>query len=230
MTMPRLLATELMDDDGASGDPAEWRGTIDDLARINAALGGRRLLRDEVSRLATPPRTVIDVACGGADMPVYLLDWLRSRGQRTTCVALDRSQKILDAAAARIGRRDDIMLVRGDAASLPFADGTFDLATMNLALHHFEPPHAVRVLRELARVARTVIVNDLRRSRIAWAFARFGFPLFTRNRFILHDGPVSALRAYTTAEVRSLAESAGWTRIDINRYFAFRLALAGGRP
>jgi SAM-dependent methyltransferase len=226
--MPRLLATELMDDEGASSDPVEWRGTVDDLARINSLLGGRRLLRAEIDRLPSPPRSVLDVACGGADMPTYLLDVLNARGVRATCVALDRSQKILSAAAERLGGRSDVRLLAGDATALPFADRSFDLATMNLALHHFEPEQAVMVLREMARVARSVIVNDLRRSRLAWMLARVAFPLFTRNRFILHDGPISALRAYTPAEARSLASLAGWTRIAVRNHFAFRMALVGG--
>jgi hypothetical protein len=226
--MPRLQATELMDDDAASSDPAEWRGTLDDLARFNAALGGRRLLRLEIGRLGSLPRTVVDVGTGGADMPAYVIDHLRARGVVATCVAVDRSARILEAAAARLQGRSDVILRSADATALPFADRSFDLAMMNLALHHFDAPLAVKVLREMARVACDVIVNDLRRSRVAWAFARYAFPLFTRNRFTLHDGPVSAMRAYTPAEAAGLAAEAGWKRIAVRKHFGFRMALVGG--
>ncbi len=227
--MPRLLARELMDDDASSGDPAEWRGSLRDLERVNRLLGGRRLLRTEIDRLEPLPRTIVDVATGGADLPLYMLDHLRARGVRGSCVAVDRSPRVLSVAAERIGARSDVRLMPAEATALPFADASFDLGTLVLALHHFDGQAAVDVLRELARVARTVIVNDLRRSRIAWLFARCVFPLFTRNRFTLSDGPTSVLRSYTPEEARALAREAGWTKIAVRRHPGYRFALVGGR-
>lgn len=229
VSMSRLLATELMDDERASDDPAQWRGTLDDLARFNALLGGTRALGDALAALSPLPRTLIDVACGGADMTVSALEKLRALGVDATAIGLDRSEKVLAAAAARIGARTDIRLVRGDATALPFPDGHFDVAVMNLALHHLEPPDAIKALAELVRVARTAIVNDLRRSRLAWLLARITFPLFSRYRFIRHDGPISALRAYTPEEARGLATAAGWSRLSVERRFAFRMILVGAR-
>src|SRR5205085_3436555 len=136
-----------------------------------------------LERLPQLPRTLLDVATGSADMPLFMLGYLRSRGVSARCVATDRSVRILALAAERVGRRDDVRLVLADAGALPFGDGAFDIATCNLALHHFDGREAVAVLRELARVGRTVIVNDLRRSRVAWAFAKLVFPLFTANPF-----------------------------------------------
>ena len=227
--MPRLIARELMDDDASSGDSAEWRGSLRDLERVNRLLGGRRLLRMELDRLRPAPRTIVDVATGGADLPLFMVDHLRANGVEATCVAVDRSERVLAIARERLAGRTDVRLIAADATALPFADGSFDVATMVLALHHFDGRAAVDVLRELARVARTVIVNDLRRSRIAWLFARVVFPLFTRNRFTRSDGPTSVLRAYTPDEARSLARDAGWTTIDVRRYAGYRMALVGGR-
>jgi len=218
-----------MDDEQSSGDPADWRGSIHDLARVNALLGGNRLMRLEIDRLPRAPHTILDVGTGGADMPAFLLDHLAARGVRATCVAVDRSPRILAIAAERLQGRADVSLQLADAMALPFADASFDLGTLVLALHHFDGGAAVAVLRELARVARTVIVNDLRRSPIAWAFARVVFPLFTRNRFTRNDGPLSVLRAYTPQEVRDLAAQAGWSTIAVRNHPGYRMALVGGR-
>lgn len=228
MTMPRLIARELLDDETTSGDAAAWRGSMRDLARVNRLLGGRSLLRDEIARLDPLPRKVLDVATGGADMPAFMLDYLSSRGVDATCVAVDRSAHALSVAAEHVGGRSDIRLQQADATALPFADASFDLATIVLAFHHFDGDAAVAVLRELARVARTVVVNDLRRSRLAWAFAKYAFPLFTRNRFTLADAPMSVLRAYTPEEASALAEAAGWTNIAVRKYPGYRMALVGG--
>src|SRR5437016_3010978 len=165
--MPRLIARELMDDDASSDDAAEWRASLHDLDRVNALLGGRRLMRIEIDRLPHPPETILDVATGGAGMPIFMLDHLRARGVRATCVAVDRSERVLSVAAAQLAGRTDVRLQIADAVALPFPDASFDLGTLVLALHHFDGQSAVTALRELARVARTVIVNDLRRSTVA---------------------------------------------------------------
>jgi ubiquinone/menaquinone biosynthesis C-methylase UbiE len=226
--MERLARRELLDDEDA-GTLAEWAGNFRDLARINAWLGGVRATTREIERLAVTPRTILDVGTGGADMPVAVLDHLRARGVAATCVALDRSPRALAAAAQRVRGRADISLVRGDATALPYADTSFDLVTCNLALHHFDPPDAVRALREMARVGRDVILNDLRRSPVGWLLARTIFPLFTRNRFTLHDGPLSVRRAYSPSEASALAADAGWRRIACRTHFAARMTLTGGR-
>jgi ubiquinone/menaquinone biosynthesis C-methylase UbiE len=226
--MERLLARELMDDDEAIGTSAQWQESLCDLARVNAYLGGWGALRAEVARLPRAPSKVVDVATGGADLPRRLLGHLASRGTEATCVAVDRSARILQLAEKLSARSDGLVFLQGDAERLPFADRSFDLAMMNLALHHFEPDAAVNVLRELARIAATVIVNDLRRSRIAWAFARFVFPFFTRNPFTRNDGPLSVLRAYTPGELRDLARRAGWSAISVRTHPGYRMTLTGG--
>jgi len=217
-----------MDDEGA-GSPKEWRENFSDLAMINKWLGGVRATVIEVNRLRVSPRTILDIGTGSADMPVAIVDHLRERGISATCVALDRSPRALTAAAERLRGRTDIELIRADAGALPFPDRSFDLVTCNLALHHFDPPDAVRALNEMARVGRDVIVNDLRRSAAGWLLAKATFPLFTRNRFTLHDGPLSVRRAYSPGEVRGLALEARWKRIAVRTHFAARMTLSGGR-
>lgn len=217
-----------MDEEG-SGTAREVSGNFRDIALINAWLGGVRATITEVDRLPVTPRTILDVGTGGGDMPLALLDHLHSRGSAASCVALDRSTSALDAAAERARGRTDIAFVRGDALSLPYYDRTFDLVTCNLALHHFDPPDVVRALAEMGRVGRDVIVNDLRRSALGWMLACAVFPLFTRNRLTLHDGPLSVRRAYSPDEVRAFARDAGWTRAAVRTHFAARMTLTGGR-
>jgi 2-polyprenyl-3-methyl-5-hydroxy-6-metoxy-1,4-benzoquinol methylase len=228
MTVKRLIAQELMDNDEIIGTPAQWPENLADIARMNALLGGWKALRGELERLPTPPARVVDVATGGADLPRRLLDYLAQRGTKAVCVAVDRSERFLRIAEEMSGGRGDLLFMKADALSLPFADRSFELATCNLALHHFDPFDAIQVLRELARVAVTVIVNDLRRSWIAWAFARFILPLFTPNELTRNDSPISVMRAYTPAELGELARRADWTSISVRKKGGYRMTLMGG--
>ncbi|HEX9109676.1 MAG TPA: methyltransferase domain-containing protein, partial [Longimicrobiales bacterium] len=95
--------------------------------------------------------------------------------------------------------------------SLPYPDGAFHAVLLTLTLHHFEGEAALRVLRELARVARGgMIVSDLDRSWANYVGARLlGWTVWARNPITRHDGPLSVLRAYTADELRQMARDAG---------------------
>jgi ubiquinone/menaquinone biosynthesis C-methylase UbiE len=227
--MQRTVQAEFMDDE-ATGTIADLRENLRDLARINAWFGGTHSILRAIDELPVMPRTILDVGCGGADVPRAVLKHLSSRGlQGAHYVALDRSARVLSYAAAAVSGSDAISTVQGDATALPFEAGSFDLVTCSLALHHLAPAEAVQALSEMARVGAHVIVSDLRRSRVAWLAAHALLPLITRNRFTLHDGPLSVRRAYTPDEVRSMAQHAGWTRIEVRGAFGARLMLSGGR-
>ncbi len=220
--MRRAVASELMDDPDV--DAAELAANFNDIERANALFGGiEPVARVIFSGGAT---RVLDVGCGSADIPRALARTARERGRVLDVVALDSSETVLSIARARSAGESRITFVRADATALPFPDDSFDVATCSLALHHFEPPTALLVLRELRRVARiTPLVCDLVRSRLAYlatvAFAR----IVANNRLTKHDAPLSVKRAYTPREARELALVAGWKTPSVKRVPYFRMLL-----
>jgi ubiquinone/menaquinone biosynthesis C-methylase UbiE len=85
----------------------------------------------------------------------------RSGGERLRLAGIDLSPGML--AVAR-GALPDVLLVEGDAAALPFADGEFDVVTCSTALHLFADrdaalAEAVRVLRPGGRVVTATFVG-----------------------------------------------------------------------
>jgi len=218
----RTVATELMDEPDV--DAAELAQNFDDIERANALFGGTKpVVAGVFSRGAA---SVLDVGCGSADIPRALAAAARERGRALAITALDRSETVLAIARARTPAGDAIRFVRGDALALPFAGESFDVATCNLALHHFEPPAAVRVLRELRRVARLApLVCDLERSLPAYAATVAFARLIAKNRLTRHDGPLSVKRAYVAAELAELAAAAGWRAPRVKRAPFFRLLL-----
>jgi hypothetical protein len=70
------------------------------------------------------------------------------------------------------------------------------VAHSSLLLHHLDPADAVQALTEMRRVARHgVVVNDLRRSRLAFALIAVPILALTRARSTRHDGLLSARRS-----------------------------------
>jgi ubiquinone/menaquinone biosynthesis C-methylase UbiE len=221
--MVRRVAAELMDDPQV--DPAALARNFDDIERANRWFGGVRPVARAV--FAHAAERVLDVACGSGDIPRALVREARRRGRRLDVVALDRSQTVLDIASARSGADPFVRYVCADATALPFDDASFDVATCNLALHHFQPDEAIAVLGELRRVARvTPLVCDLRRSRLGLAAALLYVRLFATSPLTVHDAPLSVRRAYTPDEAADLARQAGWLAPRVERSPFFRMLLS----
>jgi hypothetical protein len=218
---------------------AERARSLDDVARLNGAFGGRLLTLRHVRRLLahlprTRPATVVDFGTGGADIPRALVRWARRAGRPIRVFALDRDAATLDVARGAVAGYPEIVLVQADALALPFRPGAVDLAISALTLHHLEPPAATAYLAAMNAVARAgVVVNDLARSRIAWALVWLVTRLLACGRMSRHDGPLSVRRAYTAAEVRGLCARAGLARARVLRYVPLlRLCVVsdGGAP
>ena len=225
--------------DGGLSDRAALIGNLRDLERINRRFGGTALSMRAVRALVGSSAPVgvlhvLDVGTGAADMPLAMM---RATGAwRTVRVtAIDSRQEVIDAALAlhpRLPLRAAMELGVADGRRLPYADATFDVAHASLVLHHLEPPAALELLRELRRVSRLgVVINDLARGRLNWLGAWLVLHAMTRNRFTLHDGPLSVRRAYTRAEARELVREAGLRPLfEAVGFAGHRWAIAAVRP
>jgi demethylmenaquinone methyltransferase/2-methoxy-6-polyprenyl-1,4-benzoquinol methylase len=124
-----------------------------DLAGAVLSLGqDPRWRRAVVRRIeASPGERVLDVATGTGMVAVALV-----RRYGCSVVGLDQSSEMLAGARAKLERSPElasrIELLRGEAESLPFADGEFDNLTFTYLLRYVEDPGAT--LSELARVVK----------------------------------------------------------------------------
>jgi len=123
---------------------------------LNHALSGGLDLRwrAALADMLAPygPRLVLDVCAGTGDTALAIA---RPERGRTTVVAVDFSEPMValaGAKAARAGVRARVLPVVGDCLCLPFADATFDAATITFGVRNLEDPDAG--LRELHRVLR----------------------------------------------------------------------------
>jgi ubiquinone/menaquinone biosynthesis C-methylase UbiE len=168
---------------------AEWVPRLTDLAGV------------------APGQAVLDVACGTGIVARTVAAGQRGRGR---VVGVDLNEAMLDVARRL---RPEIEWRQGDAAQLPFPDGSFDVALCQMAFMFF--PDRLRVLREMARVVRaggTVAFSVPSRLDAQPAYAPF---VAVAAR---HAGPeaVGLLGAYFASgdldELRSLVAAAGLDR------------------
>lgn len=233
--MPRDGRAELMDASAEIGDAAELDANFRDIERVNRLLGGTAtVLRHLPALLATVPAgrpaTILDIATGSADIPLAIARWARRRGRPVAITASDVSDEILAVARRRVGGGTEITLARYDARAVPLPDGAFDIVVCSLALHHFGPEDAVRILREMARLSSEgFILNDLRRGRLGFAAAWVAARCTTRNRLTRNDAPLSVRRAYTVPEIADLLRRAEITGATVTTHPWFRMAVVWRR-
>lgn len=216
-------------------DLATLRDALETIDRAGRWSGRDRLLRRGLEGLlrgsAPGEVSLLDVGAGGGHGVLRLSRRLRARGWRPRLVLAD-----LHAGALRIAREVadeetvEVRLTRLCGTRLPFRDRSFDVAVSSNALHHLSDQGAVRMLAEMARVARRgLVVVDLRRSRLAWVGTRLlAETAWRRHPFPRHDGPRSVRRAFAAGEAEELLRAAGLEGGEVARQ-AFWLAIRWGR-
>lgn len=218
--------TELLDGD-ALDDPS-LRANLGDIRRINAILGWTAFTARAVVRAAQDESLrrfrLLDVCSGSADIPLAIVRLAARRGLQASVTATDLSPQIVRIAAEQARVAPDMIVEQQDALHLPYPDHAFDIGLCTLALHHFAPDLAGELLRQLARVARTVLIFDVERHPLAlagaWLLTR-ALPMHAMTR---HDALASVRRAYRAAEVQAMAREHG-IAAAVSVAFPFRLVL-----
>jgi SAM-dependent methyltransferase len=220
LTPTRRRGTEFLDDPRI--DPAIRRRSQADVARSNRVLGGLRAVLTELAELfrdMSGDVTLLDVGTGVADIPADAVALARRSGIRLSVTGVDVAHTLLATECGDLAHG-----VCADARRLPFRDCAFDIVICSQLLHHFAEPELRAVVAELDRVARrAVVVSDLRRSWIAAAgFWTAAVPL-RLHRVTQHDGFVSVLRGFTSAELAELIESATGAQPRVRRRLGYRI-------
>ncbi|SRR5579862_4959090 len=218
--MNRVVIPELLDTD--SGTPGEVSTALSDLRHINQWFGGIATSQSMVARVASENHarslSLLEVAAGAGFVP-------HAVSKRMLGLGVDVHVTLLDRAASHLrnGLGNGTRAIAGDATALPFADGSFDVVSCCLFVHHLEPDDIVRFVNEGLRVCRkAVVINDVVRDPVHLALVYLSLPLY-RSRFTHHDAPASVKRAYTIAEMREMLGKTSAARVEIARHPLYRM-------
>jgi len=115
----------------------------------------RRLIRGQVK----PGTTLIDFGCGTGELLFFLADWC------SDLVGVETSKRMWSYGSRRARSRghNKVRLIYGDGARLDnLPTGSFDYATSCMVLHEMPGSQRLPLLREMQRLARTLILVDYR--------------------------------------------------------------------
>ena len=207
----RATASELMDDRTIGG--TELHETLRELRVINRVLGAAAPTVEGVAQLwraAGRPAdvTLLDIGAGSGDCSAALLRWAAQQQVRLQITLVDIHPETCAAAAA--AHRDDPCVTVVCSDLLALALQPVDIVTAALFTHHFAAEQLPAVYRAMARAARLgVVVNDLHRHPLAWAGIWLATRIFSRNRLIRNDAPLSVWRGFRADDLRALRGAAG---------------------
>lgn len=222
--MERVEAEEMLDADGWSA--AEIACALGAIRRVNLWYGGdrmhRRLFRRIAGRLPEKKMEILEVASARGEVIQAVARTLRQEGFEVRISLLDRSGLHLPATTDWDPELPEPTLLVGDALEIPLEDGSADVVSCCLFLHHLSEQQARAYLREALRVARVaVVINDVERTGINYLLSRL-YTLIDPSRLSRHDGPTSVRQAYTKAELEKMMQETG-CRFELRRGFLFRL-------
>lgn len=230
----RRVTPEIMDEPDVAA--AEHVSALDGLRRINrsshAADNVARPIIAMARRRNLKQLSMLDIACGGGDVPVGVVLRARRAGIEIELTLLDRSATALRYAAAKADRMGiACQCVQSDCLTQRHAMH-FDVVTNSLFLHHLRGPNQVieflRNAKEMAR--RLVVINDLRRCRDGWIGAWIGSRILSRSGIVHHDAPASARAAWTVEELAEFAADAEMSGVQIERRWPWRILLTWEAP
>ncbi len=154
---------------------------------------------------------VLDIGTGSGRLAIELA---KAKGNNFDITGLDVSANMLQKAgenAHKSGAGDKIKFVLGNADSLPFPDGYFDLVISYASLHHwFRPALVFKEAQRVAKKGGAVIIRDNRRiyGNPFWEAFIWIISLFM-NRRHRENWPKAILASYTIPEIKTILEESG---------------------
>jgi SAM-dependent methyltransferase len=226
----RHRSYELENIDKGTYTTAEYEGCLVELQRVNRWLGDakalRRTLLQEIERQDLRSFSILDVGAGSGELLRVVAQWARETDRKSALFGLELNERSARAIVDESTGYPEISSLQGSGLALPFPNAAVDYVISSLTLHHFDDEGAVRLLREMGRVARRgVFLIDLHRNPTAYFFYTTLGHLFLHNRLIREDGALSILKSFTPDELARLGQQAGLKNVAIEKHFPSRLVL-----
>jgi len=168
-------------------------------------------LRKQLVSMILPGDKVIDIACGTGALS------LEMSGRAGHVTGIDLSEDMIATArlTAQKRRIQNITFELIDATDLScYTDSSFDVAVSTLAMHQFDPETGVKVLNEMKRLAKRVIIADYNcpmkpgpAKWLAWGIERIARGDHYRNfRIYMAAGGMQKLAGEAGLKISSLEE------------------------
>jgi SAM-dependent methyltransferase len=225
----RATAMEFLDRPDC--DPALAAASYRFMETVNRRFGGigvvRRFLAAEASgHPAGAPLRVLDIGSGSCDIPLAVSRWARARGISLRFTCLEMAGHAVDIARGRLARAGDptVHLLQEDAFAHQPAQ-PYDCAVASMCFHHFSNEQILALMQRLRGfVLGGVLINDLRRSRLASLATRLLLAGAGAPAGVRHDALLSIRRGFKIGELNALLRQLDGVAVSVESARWFRIA------
>ena len=222
-------ATEAEFLDRPDCDPALAAASYRFMETVNGRFGGIRVVRrflaaETAGRPADAPLRILDIGSGSCDIPLAVSRWARAHDIPMHFTCLEMAGFAVDIARRQLTRTGDpaVQLIREDVFIHQPAE-PYDCAVASMCFHHFSDAQILALLQRLRGfVLNGVLINDLRRSRLASLGPRLllaGAPAGVR-----HDALLSIRRGFKVNELDALLQQLDNVTVSVSAARWFRVA------
>jgi len=172
-----------------------------------------KLIKQELfGRIAEKPAhpiRILDVGCGYADTPRWIVRHARKLGMVVKITCIDSDRRVLDMARKACASYSEIQILEGQAEKLEFY-GEHDFVLAHNLLYQLSDEQIPQFLGKAINAARiNILCLDTRRSRLWYVL----FGLFAKLVFCCspaaYDGRLSILRGFTINGFQQMLVKAG---------------------
>lgn len=205
----RAQEAELMDLGPAYYSAAEYERCLHQLGRIGRWLNGDRSNFAALVKLPTPPRSILDVGCGGGQFTRRVAE----RYPAASVTGIDIDQHAISFAQRQnegSTQLSNLTYQVRTLAELDLAPKSVDVVMATLVCHHLSDAEIVQFVKQASQTARqAVIINDLHRHPLSWLTFSLVAPLFFPSRLIFLDGLLSIRKGFIRSDWINTLKAAG---------------------
>jgi ubiquinone/menaquinone biosynthesis C-methylase UbiE len=209
---------------------AEYERFLREIRFINQRLGDTAALRasllQDIEEKRLTEFSVLDVGAGSGELLKEIAEFARRSGRQVRLAGLDLNEISAQSVKNESRENPEISAVRGNALSLPFANGAFDYSICSLFTHHLTDEQIPCVLSEMSRIARRgIVVIDLERSAMAWFLYRLFCLAFRISPLVKEDGLLSIRKGFRVNELEEIGNAAGLKNVSVERHSPYRVVM-----
>lgn len=222
----RSREEEIMDDFDLQGP--ELKKTLEDLDKVNKWLGGNKITIEGVEKVINstcfvPPLKILDVGCGNGGVLKEVAQLGRRKGVKMQLKGVDANVHAVEIARKNCSDYPEIVFEAQDVFSEAFAKENSDIVLCTLTLHHFQDEKIMQLLQLFVKISKMgVVINDLKRSRLAYFLFQLFCAVFIQNKIAREDGLVSIRRSFRKKELLDYGKGLKVRKQEISEKWAFR--------
>ncbi len=210
-------------------DPALAAMSYRFMEQVNRNLGGIRVVRrflaaETAKRRPVTPLRLLDIGSGSCDIPLAISRWARAQGIPLHITCLEPAGPAVRLARAKLEPTADpaLLLLQEDVFTHQPTQ-PYDYAVASMCFHHFPDDKILEVTRKLRGFVREgVLINDLRRSGLAYLGARL--LLARAPPDFRHDALLSIRRGFKVRELASSLRRLDNVAVSVKPVWWFRIS------